>query len=146
MGRCRQTVRLHHDNRGCVHSPNHSLTQHDDLIHTQQARSPPCVNRLIFKIECYEKVQVSVAHSVTRRTSRSGASMPKHQQQPHLWFINRQQIDSAPSGLVSPQGCIMLQPIAGAVLMHRDPAAIRLRVAAGQSSLNIVAHCQQLPR
>lgn len=71
--------------------------------------------------------------------------MPSHQQLPHLWFVNRQQVDSAPSRLVSPQGCIVLQAIAGTILVHRDPAAICLRVAAGQGCLQIIAHCQQLP-
>jgi len=70
-----------------------------------------------------------------------GASMPSQQQLTHLWFINRQKVNSAPSRLISPQGCIMLQAIAGAILMHRDPAAIRLRVAAGQGCLHIIAHC-----
>ncbi len=77
--------------------------------------------------------------------SRLGASMPSQQQLPHLWFVDRQQVNSTPSGLISPQGCIMLQAIAGTVLMHRDPAAICLRVAAGQGCLHIIAHRQQLP-
>lgn len=60
---------------------------------------------------------------------------------PHLRCSNRQQVDSMPSRLVTPQRCIMLQAIAGAILVDGDLAEIGLGIATSQGCLQVIAHC-----
>ena len=78
--------------------------------------------------------RVSNSRDVSRQGVRS-----------HLWPVYRQQVDGPPPRFVSPQGCVVLQAIAGSVLVHRNLAVVGFWVAAGQGCLQVIADCQQLP-
>lgn len=38
----------------------------------------------------------------------------------NLWLVDREQVDSTAPGLIPPQSCIVLQAIAGAILVDRQ--------------------------
>ena len=47
----------------------------------------------------------------------------------YLVAFVRRQVDSRAAPGVAPKRCIVLQPIAGAVLVHRQPTAVSCRIA-----------------
>lgn len=55
-------------------------------------------------------------------------------------------VDGRAAPGVAAKRCVVLQAVARAVLVHRQPAAVRRRVARPHRSRDVHANCQQLPR